>query len=135
MWYCIFFIFQRCDLQRETWRCIILDRLDCYFLKIWKRPRMARNVHSPYGQSTLIVGPNFRVGKKIGSGNFGEIRLGENNPSAYFICHCFDFWFLSGKANILYSMFMLWILFCVFIDFSQTAYILEAFKAFILWII
>jgi len=24
----------------------------------------------------LMVGPNFRVGKKIGSGNFGELRLG-----------------------------------------------------------
>ncbi|CAG9860285.1 unnamed protein product [Phyllotreta striolata] len=26
----------------------------------------------------LMVGPNFRVGKKIGSGNFGELRLGRN---------------------------------------------------------
>lgn len=26
----------------------------------------------------LMVGPNFRVGKKIGNGNFGEIRLGKN---------------------------------------------------------
>lgn len=26
----------------------------------------------------MMVGPNFRVGKKIGSGNFGEIRLGKN---------------------------------------------------------
>ena len=25
----------------------------------------------------MLVGPNFRVGKKIGCGNFGEIRLGE----------------------------------------------------------
>ncbi len=24
----------------------------------------------------LMVGPNFRVGKKIGCGNFGELRLG-----------------------------------------------------------
>ena len=24
----------------------------------------------------LFVGPNFRVGKKIGCGNFGELRLG-----------------------------------------------------------
>lgn len=26
--------------------------------------------------STLMVGGNYRVGKKIGSGNFGELRLG-----------------------------------------------------------
>eukprot|EP01136_Pigoraptor_vietnamica_P018356 Opistho-1_new@5349 len=26
----------------------------------------------------LMVGPNFRVGKKIGSGNFGEIHIGKN---------------------------------------------------------
>ncbi|XP_031369538.1 casein kinase I isoform X2 [Apis dorsata] len=28
--------------------------------------------------NVLMVGPNFRVGKKIGSGNFGELRLGKN---------------------------------------------------------
>ncbi|XP_065194546.1 casein kinase I-like isoform X2 [Sycon ciliatum] len=28
--------------------------------------------------SALMVGPNFRVGKRIGSGNFGELRLGKN---------------------------------------------------------
>jgi casein kinase 1 gamma len=27
---------------------------------------------------SLMVGPNFKVGKKIGSGNFGELRLGKN---------------------------------------------------------
>ncbi|XP_023568422.1 casein kinase I [Octodon degus] len=36
----------------------------------------------PPGSSTssgvLMVGPNFRVGKKIGCGNFGELRLGKN---------------------------------------------------------
>ena len=26
----------------------------------------------------LMVGSNFRVGKKIGCGNFGELRLGKN---------------------------------------------------------
>ena len=30
------------------------------------------------GSGVLMVGPNFRVGKKIGSGNFGELRLGKN---------------------------------------------------------
>lgn len=33
----------------------------------------------------LMVGPNFRVGKKIGCGNFGELRLGE--PLAYIPGH------------------------------------------------
>lgn len=33
----------------------------------------------------LMVGPNFRVGKKIGCGNFGELRLGESlNKKKYF---------------------------------------------------
>ncbi|XP_033342140.1 casein kinase I gish isoform X11 [Megalopta genalis] len=41
------------------------------------------NVHSSRHSVTsssnvLMVGPNFRVGKKIGSGNFGELRLGKN---------------------------------------------------------
>uniref|UniRef100_A0A6I8N9R4 non-specific serine/threonine protein kinase n=1 Tax=Ornithorhynchus anatinus TaxID=9258 RepID=A0A6I8N9R4_ORNAN len=39
--------------------------------------------HHPRGMgstssSVLMVGPNFRVGKKIGCGNFGELRLGKN---------------------------------------------------------
>eukprot|EP00039_Didymoeca_costata_P028286 m.20571 g.20571 ORF g.20571 m.20571 type:complete len:377 (-) comp6878_c0_seq2:1366-2496(-) len=29
-------------------------------------------------ESVLMVGPKFRVGKKIGSGNFGELRLGKD---------------------------------------------------------
>ncbi|MEJ1285479.1 casein kinase 1 gamma 1 [Cricetulus griseus] len=43
-----------------------------------------RNTHCsrPSGTSAssgvLMVGPNFRVGKKIGCGNFGELRLGKN---------------------------------------------------------
>ena len=33
---------------------------------------------TPAGNTgVLMVGPNFRVGKKIGCGNFGELRLGE----------------------------------------------------------
>ena len=34
----------------------------------------------------LMVGPNFRVGKKIGHGNFGEIRLGK-----IFVCTMYIF--------------------------------------------
>ncbi|XP_068693434.1 casein kinase I-like [Montipora capricornis] len=30
------------------------------------------------GSGVMMVGPNFRVGKKIGCGNFGELRLGKN---------------------------------------------------------
>uniref|UniRef100_A0A4X2LE45 Casein kinase I n=1 Tax=Vombatus ursinus TaxID=29139 RepID=A0A4X2LE45_VOMUR len=41
-----------------------------------------RNTHGCRNTGTnsgvLMVGPNFRVGKKIGCGNFGELRLGEN---------------------------------------------------------
>lgn len=42
------------------------------------------NMHSTSRHSVssssgvLMVGPNFRVGKKIGCGNFGELRLGKN---------------------------------------------------------
>lgn len=40
-----------------------------------------RTSHSVRSSGTssgvLMVGPNFRVGKKIGCGNFGELRLGE----------------------------------------------------------
>jgi hypothetical protein len=28
-----------------------------------------------------MVGPNFKVGKKIGCGNFGELRLGKPKPT------------------------------------------------------
>ena len=47
----------------------------------------SRSGHSsrPSGSSSssgvLMVGPNFRVGKKIGCGNFGELKLGELGPS------------------------------------------------------
>lgn len=33
-------------------------------------------VSSTTNSSVLMVGPNFKVGKKIGCGNFGELRLG-----------------------------------------------------------
>ncbi|XP_060038009.1 casein kinase I isoform X2 [Erinaceus europaeus] len=41
----------------------------------------ARSGHGARGGASsgvLMVGPNFRVGKKIGCGNFGELRLGKN---------------------------------------------------------
>lgn len=34
--------------------------------------------NSGTSSGVLMVGPNFRVGKKIGCGNFGELRLGES---------------------------------------------------------
>ena len=33
-----------------------------------------------------MVGPNFRVGKKIGCGNFGELRLGEYCVLLLLVC-------------------------------------------------
>ncbi|XP_056912385.1 casein kinase I isoform X2 [Takifugu flavidus] len=42
----------------------------------------SRSGHTGRGSGSnsgvLMVGPNFRVGKKIGCGNFGELRLGKN---------------------------------------------------------
>jgi casein kinase 1 gamma len=47
-----------------------------------KRPSKSSASRNPStsssGSAVLMVGPNFRVGKKIGSGNFGELRLGKN---------------------------------------------------------
>jgi len=42
-------------------------------------PASTAGTNRPATSSTsnvLMVGPNFRVGKKIGCGNFGELRLG-----------------------------------------------------------
>lgn len=42
------------------------------------RPSMPPRGNSASSNSNMtMVGPNFRVGKKIGCGNFGELRLGE----------------------------------------------------------
>ncbi|XP_071478229.1 casein kinase I-like [Diadema antillarum] len=38
----------------------------------------SRTGTNPSNSGVLMVGPNFRVGKKIGCGNFGELRLGKN---------------------------------------------------------
>jgi len=43
------------------------------------RNNMASASRTTSGSSSvLMVGPNYRVGKKIGCGNFGELRLGKN---------------------------------------------------------
>eukprot|EP00051_Salpingoeca_urceolata_P010290 m.125316 g.125316 ORF g.125316 m.125316 type:complete len:375 (+) comp16649_c2_seq1:162-1286(+) len=34
--------------------------------------------HRRSDDSSMMVGPSYRVGKKIGSGNFGELRIGRN---------------------------------------------------------
>lgn len=59
----------------------------------------------------LMVGPNFRVGKKIGCGNFGELRLGEHcTHKAQFIrSNGFSFYWQNicwASANIKNSMFL-----------------------------
>lgn len=38
-----------------------------------------------HSKNVMLVGPNFRVGKKIGSGNFGELRLGKNIYTKEFV--------------------------------------------------
>lgn len=46
------------------------------------RTNMHTSRHSVSSSSgVLMVGPNFRVGKKIGCGNFGELRLGKSKYS------------------------------------------------------
>jgi casein kinase 1 gamma len=40
----------------------------------------SRQSGSATNSGVLMVGPNFRVGKKIGCGNFGELRLGKHKP-------------------------------------------------------
>ena len=48
------------------------------------RPNMHTSRHSVTSTSNLLmVGPNFRVGKKIGCGNFGELRLGKSHCNLY----------------------------------------------------
>ena len=47
------------------------------------KPSRSGGMHGPNrgggssNSGVLMVGPNFRVGKKIGCGNFGELRLGK----------------------------------------------------------
>lgn len=46
------------------------------------------------GSGVLMVGPNYRVGKKIGNGNFGELRLGK--------CLFIFFFIKNGKIITFY---------------------------------
>ncbi|TTP91400.1 Casein kinase I isoform gamma-2 [Bagarius yarrelli] len=57
-------------------------RADCDEGRRMSKPGGGRPGHTSRstggGSGVLMVGPNFRVGKKIGCGNFGELRLGKN---------------------------------------------------------
>ncbi|XP_076338712.1 casein kinase I-like isoform X2 [Tachypleus tridentatus] len=52
--------------------------------RVAKQGTGPRTIHGQQKQNpstnsgVLMVGPNFKVGKKIGCGNFGELRLGKN---------------------------------------------------------
>ena len=41
-----------------------------------KSAAKSRPAAPPTSSGVMMVGPNFRVGKKIGCGNFGELRIG-----------------------------------------------------------
>uniref|UniRef100_A0A914ZQ10 non-specific serine/threonine protein kinase n=1 Tax=Parascaris univalens TaxID=6257 RepID=A0A914ZQ10_PARUN len=41
-------------------------------------PSSSASASTTTSTGVLMVGPNFKVGKKIGCGNFGELRLGKN---------------------------------------------------------
>ena len=41
-----------------------------------EKRQSAASASASNGDCAAMVGPNFRVGKKIGCGNFGELRLG-----------------------------------------------------------
>lgn len=61
------------------------------------------NVHSSRHSVTsssgvLMVGPNFRVGKKIGCGNFGELRLGESSAASLDPARSFQLGSLKGEG-------------------------------------
>lgn len=46
-----------------------------------------------------MVGPNFRVGKKIGCGNFGELKLGKLRPRRLPLIRSSDFGFSCPQAK------------------------------------
>ncbi|KAG2470623.1 KC1G1 kinase, partial [Polypterus senegalus] len=54
------------------------DRVQKTSKMVQNRTGHSRPSSSTTSSGVLMVGPNFRVGKKIGCGNFGELRLGKN---------------------------------------------------------
>lgn len=51
---------------------------NCFQMQSQMRISSASSSVTGGASGSLMVGPNFKVGKKIGSGNFGELRLGKN---------------------------------------------------------
>ncbi|XP_015920272.1 casein kinase I isoform X4 [Parasteatoda tepidariorum] len=49
---------------------------DQFYARKWTTSQNSER--STQSSGLLMVGPNFKVGKKIGCGNFGELRLGKN---------------------------------------------------------
>lgn len=68
------------------------------------------SLHSPRSTSgssssgVMMVGPNFRVGKKIGCGNFGELRLGRTNHFLYAIYNGDEVLFLQYFCTLAFSL-------------------------------
>lgn len=63
-----------------------------------------RSGHNPRGTGSsnsgvLMVGPNFRVGKKIGCGNFGELRLGKILISLFLYFTLFKAIFMQSRQE------------------------------------
>ena len=75
-----------------------------------------RSTTSSSHSGVLMVGPNFRVGKKIGCGNFGELRLGKFSVECgrYFVC----FIYLMPTTPPRYFVHLVTIIFVKFIVFS-----------------
>lgn len=64
--------------------------------------------------NVLMVGPNFRVGKKIGSGNFGELRLGEFD--CLFLSSFFIFFIITYLSIcIFFVYFLMYVLHIIYI--------------------
>jgi hypothetical protein len=52
------------------------------------RPNISRESSNVAAPGVLMVGPNFRIGKKIGCGNFGELRLGKLHSGCNNVLNC-----------------------------------------------